>query len=184
MKTSSAFSKFVYRFILATGMGAVISSCGTVPADYKSTTPEFDMATFFNGELKAYGMVQNRSGKVIRRFDADLTGTWNGNEGILDEDFVYDDGETQKRIWKLKKLPDNNYSGTAGDVIGVATGQSAGYAFNWDYTLAIDVNGKTWNINLDDWMYQLNDSRIINRTLMTKWGFKVGEITLIIEKLD
>jgi hypothetical protein len=66
----------------------------------------------------------------------------------------------------------------------VATGQSAGYAFNWHYTLAIDVNGKTWNINLDDWMYQLNDSRIINRTIMTKWGFKVGEITLIIEKLD
>jgi hypothetical protein len=70
MKTSSAFSKFVYRFILATGMGAVISSCGTVPSDYKSTNPEFDMATFLNGELNAYGMVKNRSGKVNRRFDS------------------------------------------------------------------------------------------------------------------
>ena len=70
----------------------------------------------------------------------------------------------------------------ADDVIGTATGQAHGFAFNWHYTLAVKVDGEIWNIDLNDWIYQLNETRLINRTEMTKWGFKVGEITLIIEK--
>ncbi|MDP6969432.1 MAG: DUF3833 domain-containing protein [Gammaproteobacteria bacterium] len=183
MNIFSIFGNYIYRFVILVVMCTLLYSCGTVPGDYKSTTPEFDMALFFNGKLKAYGMVQDRSGKVIRRFHADLTGTWQGDKGRLEEDFWYDDGATQKRVWNLTKHPDNHYSGTADDVVGVATGHSQGFAFNWHYTLTIDVNDTAWDISLDDWMYQLNESRIINRTSMTKWGFKVGEITLIIEKL-
>ena len=184
MNTLLLLSKYLYRLGLLLAVCTLINGCGAVPSDYQSTTPEFDMAEFFNGKLKAYGMVQNRSGKVIRRFYADLTGTWQGDKGRLEEDFWYADKETQRRVWILNKHPENRYSGTADDVVGVASGQSEGFAFNWHYTMAIDVDDTTWDISLDDWMYQINDSRIINRTTMTKWGFKVGEITLIIEKLD
>ncbi len=184
MNIMMAYGKSLYRFILLCGVAIMLHGCGSVPADYEATTPEFDMAHFFDGKLKAYGIVQNRSGKVIRRFEADLIGTWQANEGRLEEDFVYDDKQTQRRVWLLNKHPNNRYSGTAGDVVGEATGESRGFAFNWHYTLAIEVDGKVWDVNLDDWMYQINESRIMNRTIMTKWGFKVGEITLIIEKID
>lgn len=160
----------------------LLVSCTSNITEYSQTTPQFDMATFFNGELSAYGMVQDRSGKVIRRFEADLLGTWNGEKGILEEDFLYDDGEKQRRVWNLTKLNDTQYIGLADDVIGTATGQAQGFAFNWHYTLAVKVDGEIWNIDLNDWIYQLNETRLINRTEMTKWGFKVGEITLVIEK--
>lgn len=162
----------------------LLVGCSTNISDYQSTTPTFDMKTFFDGKLAAYGMVQNRNGKVIRRFRADLIGSWEGNKGLLEEDFFYDDGETQRRVWNLVKHGDNNYSGVASDTVGEATGQSQGFAFNWRYTLAIDVDGTTWDIDLNDWIYQLDESRLINQTEMTKWGFNVGQITLIIEKLD
>jgi len=184
MKIVNAYGKYLYRFALLLGAMMLLHGCGSVPADYEATTPEFNMAQFFNGKLKAYGIVQNRSGKVIRRFEADLIGTWQANKGRLEEDFLYDDKQTQKRVWLLNKHANNHYSGTAGDVVGEATGESRGFAFNWHYTLAIDVDGKVWDVKLDDWMYQINESRIMNRTIMTKWGFKVGEITLVIEKLD
>ena len=71
----------------------LLMSCTSNITQYSQTTPQFDMATFFNGELSAYGMVQDRSGKVIRRFEAELLGTWNDERGILEEDFLYDDGE-------------------------------------------------------------------------------------------
>ncbi|MBT4443116.1 MAG: DUF3833 domain-containing protein [Oceanospirillaceae bacterium] len=181
------FNHFIHhcsRLFGAIFVSFLLVGCSANISDYQSTTPAFNMKTFFDGKLAAYGMVQNRDGKVIRRFRADLIGSWEGNKGLLEEDFFYDDGETQRRVWNLMKHGDNNYSGVASDTVGEATGQSQGFAFNWRYTLAIDVDGTTWDIDLNDWIYQLDESRLINQTEMTKWGFNVGQITLIIEKLD
>ena len=172
----------LYPVILVVSAITMLSGCNSTLSDYTSTAPTFDMKSFFDGELNAYGMVQDRSGKVIRRFSADLVGTWQGDNGTLEEDFYYDDGETQRRVWLLTQHSDGSYSGTASDVIGSAFGRSQGFAFNWHYILAIEVDGKVWNISLNDWLYQLDDHRLINRTQMTKWGFNVGEITLVIEK--
>jgi outer membrane biogenesis lipoprotein LolB len=178
------FLTHAYRIILLSLATIMLSGCAATLPDYTSSVPEFDMQSFFNGKLSAYGIVQDRSGKVIRRFHADLIGQWQGNKGTLSEDFYYDDGETQRRVWLLTKNSDGSYSGTATDVTQDAFGYGQGFAFNWHYTLAIEVNGKSWQIDLNDWLYQLDDSRLINRTEMTKWGFKVGEITLVIEKTD
>ena len=178
---------FPLRYPLAFSLlliGMILGSCSSNLPDYANSTPNFDMQRFFNGKLNAYGMVQDRSGKVIRRFKADLVGSWQDNKGRLEEDFYYADGETQRRVWFLTKQADGSYNGTANDVIGTASGHNEGFAFNWRYVLAIEVQGKTWQIDLDDWLYQLDDTRLINRTQMTKWGFNVGEITLVIEKAD
>jgi hypothetical protein len=183
MINSRHYIRFFSRFFITISLGLFLAGCSTTIADYKSTTPEFDMKTFFDGKLIAYGMVQDRQGKVIRRFHADLVGSWEGNTGLLEEDFFYDDGETQRRVWSLVKLGNNQYSGVASDAVGEATGESQGFAFNWRYTLNIDVDDETWAIDLNDWIYQIDDSRLINVTEMTKWGFHVGQITLVIEKV-
>ena len=184
MTTFNYFMHNCSRLFVATFLGLLLVGCSTTISDYRSTTPAFDMKTFFDGKLAAYGMVQNRDGKVIRRFRADLVGSWEGNNGLLEEDFFYDDGETQRRVWSLVKHGDNQYSGVASDSVGKATGESQGFAFNWRYTLAIEVDGTTWDIDLNDWIYQLDESRLINQTEMTKWGFNVGQITLVIEKIE
>ncbi len=150
---------------------------------YENTSPEFKLEEFFSGPLRAYGMVQDRGGKVLRRFTVDMTGTWEGNKGTLYEMFYYDDGEQQERIWYLEKFGDNHYGGNADDVVKPASGHTQGYAFNWRYTLAIPVDGKVWDIDFDDWMYLLDEQRLINRAAMKKFGFRVGEVTLWIEKL-
>lgn len=160
----------------------ILAGCSSKISDYALNQPKFDMQTFFNGKLRAYGLVQDRSGKVIRRFHVDLLGKWQNNHGILEEFFYYDDGETQQRTWSLTKQADGRYVGSASDVIGKAVGQSQGFAFNWQYTLTINVDNESWDIHLNDWLYQLDDSRLINRTQMSKWGFNVGKVTLIIEK--
>jgi hypothetical protein len=177
-------TNLVKTSIMLALLALMLASCKATINDYQATTkPDFEMSEYFNGELRAYGIVQNRSGKVIRRFSADLTGSWESGSGTLDETFVYDDGETQQRIWNLEKLSSAQYKGVANDVVGTAYGNSNGFAFNWHYTLLITVDGKEWAVNLNDWIYQLDEKRIINRTVMKKWGIKVGEITLFIEKI-
>jgi hypothetical protein len=160
----------------------VLGGCGTSLKNYHNTEPRFQLEEFFVGDLTAYGMVQDRSGTVLRRFRVDMTATWQGNKGVLDELFYYDDGEQQRRVWYLTKNPDGSYSGNADDVVVPARGSTSGFALNWHYTLEIPVDGSTWEIHFDDWMYLLDENRLINRAEMTKWGFRVGEVILWIEK--
>lgn len=174
----SAVAKF--WLVLATVVG--ISGCSAAIEDYQNDTPKLALETFFNGDLVAYGTVQDYSGKVIQRFRADIVGTWDGNSGVLDEVFYYADGTTDTRVWNLTKTGPNSYEGTAGDVEGVAKGTTAGNALHWVYDLTIEMDGEPLTITLDDWMYLIDENNMINRTTMYKFGLPVGEITLYIGK--
>lgn len=162
----------------------LLTGCSSVDVnEYQGTEPQLNLKTFFDGKLKVYGMVQDFSGKMTRRFTADIDASWQGDTGVLDEVFYFDDGEQQTRVWTLNSLGDGEYTGTAGDVIGTARGKTVGSAFRWQYELNIPYDGDTMNVKLDDWLYLITEDRLINRTSINKFGLEVGEITLIIEKL-
>jgi hypothetical protein len=63
-------------------------------------------------------------------------------------------------------------------VVGEASGQVSGNAFRWGYTLALPVDGRVWNVEFDDWMYLMDDRVMLNKATMSKWGVKLGEVTL------
>ena len=152
------------------------------PTDYAAEQPTLDLKTYFNGTVDAWGMFQDRSGKVIKRFTVVMHCSWDGDTGTLDEDFTYSDGTTQKRVWTLKKVGENRYIGTAGDVIGEADGRTGGNTLNWKYVLALPVDGKVYHVNFDDWMYQMDENVMINRAVMSKFGIRLGEVTLSFRK--
>jgi len=161
---------------------AGLAGCATADvADYKAEKPRLDLAQYFNGTIDGWGMFQDRSGKVLKRFYVRIDATWSGNEGTLDEHFEYADGEKQNRVWKIVKNGDG-YSGTAADVVGTAQGTASGNALRWNYVLALPVDGRVWNMDMDDWMYRIDDKTVLNRTEMRKFGVRVGEVTLSLRK--
>ena len=111
-----------------------------------------------------------------------MVGRWEGDTGVLEEDFTFNDGETQRRVWTFRRIDDGRYTGTADDVVGEATGEIYGNALRWQYVLEIEVDGRSWNINFDDWMYLLDEQTLFNRTVMKKFGLRVGEVTLFFLK--
>ncbi|MCY1553719.1 hypothetical protein D9M68_902300 [compost metagenome] len=115
---------------------------------------------------------------MVKRFTVVMRCSWTGEDGVLDEDFTYSDGTTQKRIWRLKHLGNGRYTGTADDVVGTALGEARGNAFRWGYTLALPVDGKVWHVEFDDWMYLMNDRVMLNKARMSKFGIHLGEVTL------
>ena len=160
-----------------------LTGCSTTQIqDYKDEKPKLVLEDYLSGNLEAHGFFQDRSGKIVKRFKVLMKATWSGNSGTLDEDFEYSDGTTSKRIWTLKKEPDGKYSGTAADVIGKAEGESAGNAFRWNYTLDLPVGDKTYHVQFDDWMYLLDDGIMMNKSKMSKFGFYLGEVTLVFFK--
>ncbi|WP_409425905.1 DUF3833 domain-containing protein [Pseudoalteromonas sp. RW-H-Ap-1] len=173
------------KFAMVLAVSFFIASCSAPSVEYyKGSEPNFDFKTFFSGELKAYGVVQDFKGELTRKLVVDLNAKWNGNQGTIEEDFIYDDGETQKRIWKITLNDDNTLTGTASDVLGIATGESDGSVFHWNYNVELLYDGSTLNVNFDDWMYLVTSTRLINRTSIVKFGVEVGEVTLVIEKVQ
>tara|TARA_B100000963_G_scaffold320178_1_gene302540 strand:- start:63 stop:587 length:525 start_codon:yes stop_codon:yes gene_type:complete len=152
------------------------------PTDFKDQKPKLIIEDFLSGKVKAWGILQNRSGKVIRQFSADLNGTWDGKQLILDEKFIWSDGEIQTRKWKIDKKDEHNYEGVAADVVGTAKGYSYGPAFKFEYVLLVPVKGREIKVKFDDWIFKQDDNVAINRAVMKKFGFKVGELTVMFNK--
>ena len=155
-------------------------------SDYAQEKPALDLSTYFNGTIDAHGIFTDRSDKVVKRFKVVIDAKWtvqNGQKvGVLDEAFTYSDGTTQRRVWTLTEIAPNRYKGTASDVVGEALGEVAGNALNWSYTLALPVDGKVYNVQFNDWMYQMDDKVMLNKAKMSKFGIYLGEVTLAFYK--
>lgn len=149
---------------------------------YAEMKPALSMQEYFNGEIKAWGIVQDWRGEVVSRFDVVMVGRWEGDKGILEEDFTYYDGKTQRRIWHIEKTGDGTYTGRADDIIDKATGETRGNAMRWSYRMDLPVGDSTYRITFDDWMWQMNDGVLINRSYLKKFGFTVAELTLFMQK--
>ena len=162
----------------------VLSGCSSPQiAEYAAEKPLLDLRQYFNGTLDAYGVFTDRSGKVVKRFTVVMTCTWQGDTGVLDEDFTNSDGSKDRRVWTLVRGADGKYTGTAGDVLGQANGEEKGNAFRWGYTLKLPVDGKIIEVQFDDWMYLMSDKVMLNKAVMSKFGFRLGEVTLSFVKL-
>ncbi len=161
----------------------VLAGCASPQvSDYAQQRPLLELDRYFNGRIRAHGIFQKRGGEVVRRFTVVMDCHWEGNQGVLDEAFTYSDGTTQRRIWRLTKHEGGRYTGRADDVVGEATGQERGNAFNWQYTLALPVDGRIVNVQFDDWMYLMDDKVMLNKAVMSKFGIELGEVTLSFTK--
>ena len=173
------------KIIFALFVAILLTSCSDnnmKPIDFKYQKPRLIIEEYLSGNVKAWGILQNRSGKVTRQFSADLNGKWDGKQLILDEKFIWNDGEIQTRQWTINKIDEHHYEGTAGDVIGKAKGYSYGPAFKFEYVLLVPVKGRNIKITFDDWIFMQDERVAINRATMTKFGIKVAELTVMFVK--
>ncbi|WP_028449496.1 MULTISPECIES: DUF3833 domain-containing protein [Chitinibacter] len=170
---------------LLAGVCGLLTACAAPKVhEYQAAKPELDLVRYFSGQTEAWGMFQQRGGKVVKRFKVDITGTYQQGALVLDERFVYDDGSTQQRVWTLRQGSDGRWRGTAADVEGEALGEVAGNALNWRYTLRLPVDGKTYHMQFDDWMFLIDEKTMINRASMSKFGIELGEVTLFFRKKE
>lgn len=175
----------ILKSILLLGCLMFLNACaGPTLNHYKGSDPKLDLKEYFSGPVKAWGLIQDRKGHVVRRFDVEMVGSWEGDVGTLKERFDYYDGQTDERVWTITKIDNRNYQGKAGDIIDKATGIVEGSAMRWNYRMDLDVGDSTYRITFDDWMFLMNDGVLINRSYLKKFGLTVAELTLFMQKQD
>ena len=169
--------------ILLLTLGSLAGCASVKVGDYSTLEPGLVMEEFFDGELVAYGIVKDWRGRVIRRFSARIVAYWNDGTGTLEEDFLFDDGEQQRRVWKLQTDSSGSYTATAGDVVGEGEVRVAGNSAFLDYTLRIPYGDGTLDVRIDDRMYLISPELLINESSLRKFGIKVGELVLVIQQV-
>ena len=151
--------------------------------EFQNNTPKLDLFEFFAGETIAYGIFEDRFGNLKRQFRVNINGKIDNQILTLDEDFLYDDGEQAKRIWKIEKKIDNNqkiiYEGQADDIEGKASGSISGNALNWSYDIYLNIKGSDIKVHFNDWIYKQSEDLAINRAYVSKFGINIGSVTLV-----
>jgi hypothetical protein len=157
----------------------LLAACaGTTPEQYAAEKPALALERYFDGTVDGWGMVQDRSGRVLRRFYVRIEGSWRDGTGTLDESFDWSDGKKEKRVWTITRDGVGRYTGRAADVVGTAAGVAAGNALQWKYVLQLPPEQGGWAVSIDDWMYLVDEDTMLNRSAITKFGIRFAEITI------
>ena len=87
---------------------------------FEGATPRLVLEDYFAGETRAWGIFEDRYGNLRRAFRIDIAGTGDGRfptmiEDFLYEDFLYSDGETDWRIWRIEKRGEGQERETRSD---------------------------------------------------------------------
>jgi len=163
----------------------LLNACGTMNVEeFKDGKPSLVLEEYFAGKTRAWGLFEDRFGKVQRQFVVDIDGSWDGTTLTLNEDFLYNDGETENRVWKIRKTGDSSYSGTTEQAVGEARGTVAGNSFNWQYDFNLKVGDGTWKVHFDDWMFLQSETALLNIATVRRWGIKLGTVFLSFQKLE
>jgi hypothetical protein len=167
------------RLLLTIGMLSALSACGNgglAPKDFDGALPRFEPERYFEGRIRSWGVFEDRSGNPTSRFTTSIAGHRDGDALVLVQDFAYDDGRTQRREWRLRRVGEHRYEATANDVVGTAVGEAYGNVFHWSYTLALQPGNPLKNVDLDQWMYLQEDgTTILNRATISKLGVVLAE---------
>lgn len=163
----------------------LLSGCSSMNVEnYRNTSPRLVIEDYFIGHTKAWGFFQGRNGQIEKQFSVDINGEMDGDNLVLTEDFLYNDGTRDSRVWTINKIDEHNYQGRAADVVGVATGKTYGNALNWTYTMDLPYKDSTIKVQFNDWMFLQTDGVMINKAKMTKFGIYLGEVTIMFQKRE
>lgn len=172
----------IKRILLAIALAGLAACASQDVNQYRDEKPALDLQNYMNGTLDAWGVFQDRSGVVTKRFHVVIDAKWKSDVGVLDENFTWSDGTRSRRVWTVTKQASGKFIGRADDVVGEALGETAGNALRWRYVLALPVDDKVYHVDFDDWMFLMDDKVMMNRSYMSKWGFRLGEVTLTFVK--
>lgn len=150
--------------------------------EFEGRSPRLVLEDFFEGRTQAWGLIEDRFGRLRGQFKARVEGERSDDGLRLDEHFSYDDGRRDQRTWLLRSLGDGRYEGRTQDLVGTAQGRVVGSAFHWRYRMRLPIGGHRLVASFDDWMFLQEDGVLINRARVAKLGVTLAQVTILFSK--
>jgi hypothetical protein len=171
------------RLILAAAF-LFVAACASRPAipDQASAARPFAIERDLLGKTTGRGTFKSITG-ADRGFTAYLDGTYENGVFTLVEDFEFDDGEKDRKTWRLTRQADGSWRGTREDVVGEAIGYMDGPALRLEYKIDLpSKNGGARRAGFRDVLILREDGSVYNRAKVGWRGFNVGGVELTIRR--
>ena len=166
------------RLICAALAALSLASCASAPKIDTMPARALVPEQFFKGRTFAAGEFVNTIDGSRRGLTARIDGSFDGKTLTLVEYFTFSDGERDKKTWRLTKTGPTTYVGTREDVVGDAQGRLDGPFFRLTYEADVKAKGNVITLKFDDVLALQPDGSVLNRATVSKWGLKIGEVTL------
>ncbi len=154
-----------------------------MPQDVNPAAPEpFEITTFLHGRTTAWGVFEDRFGRLRRRFTVELVGSWQSNVFCLEETFTFDTGDVEVRKWMVRPQGDGQFVATCDDCIGELRGTTEPNMLRMRYKFRLDLGTTVINVDFDDRIYRMGRHTAVNRATMRKFGVRLGELSLFFSK--
>ena len=147
-----------------------------------NSDPRFELTTFLAGSTRAWGIFEDRFGRLRRRFDVEMYGQWQNDVFRLDERFAYDDGRVENRTWLVTPVSAERFEATSDDCVGKASGTCLPGMIQMFYAFRLKLPARVLTVDFDDRIYRISARTAVNRATVSKWGVRLGELSLFFEK--
>ena len=140
------------------------------------------LATFFNGEAEANGMIIDRFGRVRQKVHVIMNGYWANDKFKMDEVFTYEDGREELRSWSVEFTDENTFLASSDELKSPAIGFSNREIVKMEYTFPVPIASRMFRLKFDDRMYLLDENTLFEQAKMSKFGIHLAEIVLVFRK--
>ena len=187
--------KNIFCLAVAAALAFSISSCAyvdqlfapkrVVELDYLDKTTEIDIKKFFNGDIEAFAIVQDKDGKIVGTYSNKIHGKWEENKGVIQYNLVDDKGNKDNRTWLITLEADNGTFEVVGhDFTKPADGKQIGNAAQMIYALTMRSKEGRIEVKFDDKMYLVDEKSMILVSSFTKENGDHGKKIVSLRKLN
>lgn len=155
----------------------LLSGCA-VHKPHFPKNPIFDPVAFFTGQVVSWGVEENRAGTPIAVVTTNCSGVPDGKGGLVMTQILHIGAAPPiTRVWHLARTGPAAFTGTANDMSGMAPGRVEGPEFHWQWVLETHPANPLENVRMSQWMYLLPDGTVMVRTVVSKFGFRLAEVS-------
>lgn len=158
--------------------GLALAGCASAPTDPAVATRPVTLDQAFVGRKRGAGHFRVWLTGDERRFTADLNGrlSRNGNRLTVVEDFVYDDGQTDRLTWVFDRAGPGRWTGRREDTVGQAEAIEENGQVRLRYTADFKSLSGVTRLGFADLIYLRADDLIVNEGIVSRAGIPVAGV--------
>jgi len=136
----------------------------------------FDFAAFFEHQTRATGVFENRFGGRKHSFEATFDGEWCHDTFLLHEDFLFCDGKTEQRVWRIRFDVGGRFESSCTQIVGHGTGHLTQDGCRHSFLYRLPIGRRIVTFRIDESYYAFEPGKLLYQATLKKWGILAGVI--------
>ncbi|MCX5513653.1 DUF3833 domain-containing protein [Kaistia algarum] len=131
----------------------------------------------FRGVASGEGRFKSALIGLDRGFTVTTIGRQSGAVFVLDQQFRFDNGEIDRRVWRFRRIAPGRYAGTRKDVVGEAVVKVDGGRITMAYDVVVPrKDGSRLTLHFEDSVSRQGPRTVLNKAVIYTLGIPVGSV--------